>query len=572
MNRVWKVKPALTPEQQNQFPEINNVILQLLFNRGIDSQEKIDRFLNPDYGQDLYDPFLFEDMAKAVDRIFKAIEQKEKIYVYGDYDADGVTSSAVMMKTLKSYGADVDIYIPYREKEGYGINDDAARQLIEEKTKLVITVDCGISNAPQVDILNSGGVDVIVTDHHHGPEKLPNALAVINPNDGRSNYPFKGLTGCGVAFKVVQGLLKKQSEYKVTQLPDGFEKWLLDLVAIGTVADIQPVLEENRIFVKYGLVVFNKFQRIGLKTLFNSLGNRDDRVDEKIIGWQVSPRLNAAGRLNHASTAYELLITEDQDEATKIVGELTATNQERQQITDKIKNESLKYIGEVKDQKILFAVGDGWTTGIVGLVAGRICDNFHLPTLVISHYNGEIIGSARSIDSFNIIEAIEQCSDYLVKFGGHPQAAGFTVKDKDNLDKFIKHLTELAEKELKDKILLPELAIDAEITLEDVNWELFEGLEQFSPFGDSNPKPKFLAKGITVVDMKKLGKDDKHLRLMASHKSPSIKKIIGFGIGPWYDKLNKGDKIDIVFDVDVNQWNGNRELQIKIIDLKKQDD
>lgn len=572
MNRIWKVKQALTPEQQNKFPEINNVILQLLFNRGIDSQEKIDKFLNPDYGQDLYDPFLFDDMDKAVARIFKAIEENEKIYVYGDYDADGVTSSAVMMKTLQAYKANVDIYIPYREKEGYGINDDAAKQIIEEGAKLVISVDCGISNAQQVDILNSGGVDVIITDHHHGPEKLPDALAVINPNDGKSKYPFKGLTGCGVAFKVVQALLKKQSEYKVEQLPVGFEKWLLDLVAIGTIADIQPVLEENRVFVKYGLVVFNKFQRIGLKILFDSLSNRDNLVDEKIIGWQVSPRLNAAGRLNHASTAYELLITEDEAEAKRIVEELTSTNQERQQITDKIKNESLKYIGEVKDQKILFAVGDGWTTGIVGLVAGRICDNFHLPALVISHYNGEIIGSARSIDSFNIIEAIEKCSDHLVKFGGHPQAAGFTVKDKENLDQFIEKLTKLASEELKDAVLLPELSIDAEVILEDVNWSLFEGLEQFSPFGDSNPKPKFLAKGVTVVEMKKLGKDEKHLRLMVSHQSPSIKKTIGFGIGDWYDKLKKGDKIDIVFDVDINQWNGNRELQIKIIDLKKQDD
>ena len=571
MEKTWKIAPLVPSELKNKFPEINPIVLQLLINRKIDTQEKIDRFLNPDYGTDLHDPFLFSQMEKAVTRILAAIENKEKIIVYGDYDADGVTSSAVMMETLKSFEADVDIYIPYREKEGYGLNREAVSSLIKAGAQLIITVDCGISNKAEVELAMSQNVDVIITDHHHGPKELPEAYATINPNVAGENYPFKSLTGCGVAFKVVQALLLQQNKFKIKQLPEGFEKWLLDLVAIGTVADIQPLLDENRIFVKYGLVVFNKTKRLGLSELFKSLGNRTEVVDEKVIGWQIAPRINAAGRLNHASTSYELLTTNDINQAKSLTVELSATNQERRKITDQIRKEALKIIGPVQNQKILIAVGDNWPTGVVGLVAGRIADTFHRPTLIISHFNGEIIGSARSIAEFNIIEAIGHSSDFLVKFGGHPQAAGFTVKDDQSLSGFIEKITALAEEKLQGKDIAPILEIEAAIDLEEVDWDLFEDLEKFEPFGDSNPKPKFVSTGLTVIEHHKVGKDETHMRLMVTHKTPTVRKTIGFSLGEWCDKLKRGDKVDAVFEVDVNQWNGNRELQLRLIDIKKSD-
>lgn len=569
MQKRWQVKQTVQQEVIERFPELNPVMLQLLVNRDLTTQRDIDVFLDPDYSRDLHDPFLFSQMEQAVKRILTAVENQEKIIVYGDYDADGVTSTAVMFETIKALGAkNLEVYIPFREKEGYGLNMNAVTQLAEDGTKLVVTVDCGITNTAEVEFLMSKGVDVVVTDHHHAPPELPKAHSVINPNVPDEPYPFGGITGCGVAFKVAQGLVARHQDYKIEPLPEGFEKWLLDLVAIGTIADIQPVLDENRVFVKYGLVVLNKTRRIGLQKLIASLRNREKTINEKIVGWQLTPRLNAAGRLNHASTAYQLLVTEDEKEAEDLTTELTQTNQERQKITETIRDQAKGYVGEVKDQKILIAVGEDWPTGMVGLVAGKIADEYHLPCLVISRFNGEIIGSARSITEFNVIEAIEKCGEYMEKFGGHPQAAGFTLKNEEALEGFKEKITELAEGELDGKDLSPVLDIDAEVDLEQVNWELFETLEKLPPYGEANPKPIFLARGLTVIDHKKMGKDETHMRLMVSHTTPVIRKTVGFRLAEWCDKLKKGDKVDMVFEVDINEWNGNRELQLKIVDLR----
>ena len=568
LNKTWQVTAAIKPEALNQFPEINPIVLQLLFNRGIDNQEKIDQFLNPDYGQDIHDPFLFSEMAKAVKRILEAVEKKEKIVVYGDYDADGVSASAIMMECLKNLKAEVDIYIPYRETEGYGLNKEAVAELAKKGTQLVITVDCGIANKAEVDLLNQKGIDIIITDHHHQPLELPKAFAILNPNLDKEKYPFRSLAGCGVAFKLVQALADWQQKYKINQVEDGFEKWLLDLVAIGTIADIQPLLGENRTLVKYGLIVLQKTKRLGLLKLFETMNNNLTLIDERVVGWQIAPRLNAAGRLNHASSAYQLLLTDDLAQADKLVAELNQTNQERQQLTDKIILEAKELLGEVKDQKILIVVGTDWPTGVVGLIAGRLTDEFHRPSLIISQYKGEIIGSGRSIPEFNIITAVEKCDQFLSRYGGHAQACGFTLKNQENLEKFKDQMTKLASQELTAKNLLPTIKIDAEIRLEDVNWQLFEELEKFIPFGEGNPKPKFLAKSLTVNESQTVGKEAKHLRLMVSHQTQIIRKTIGFGFGHWSNKLKFGDKIDMVFEVDVNEWNGNRELQLKIIDLK----
>ncbi len=564
----WKIKPNLEQTDFDRFPEIYPIIIQLLFNRGIDSQKKIDQFLLPDYGENLHDPFLFNDMKKTVKKIFESIEKKEKIVVYGDYDADGVSSSVILVETLKAFGADVDVYIPFRETEGYGLNIEATKSLVKNKTQLLITVDCGISNKKEIDFLNKNNVEVIVTDHHQEPLELPCAYAILNPHLNQEKYPFKELAGCGVAYKLVQGLIAGQIDYKVNRIKEGFEKWLLDLVAIGTVADMQPLLDENRVMVRYGLIVLQKTRRIGLLKLIEKMNSNLTQIDERVIGWQISPRLNAAGRLNHASSAYELLITDNLSQAEKFSEELNKTNMERQQITEKITSEARQIIGETKDKKLLISVGTGWPTGIVGLVSGRITDEFNLPSLVISRYNGQIIGSGRSIPDFNIIEALKKCDVFLSRYGGHAQACGFTLKDEKNLANFIKKIQNLAEKELAGKEIKPAIEIDADISLEDINWKLFDELEKFKPYGEGNPKPKFLARNLTIVEAQSVGQQGKHLRLMVKHNSNIIRKTIGFCFGGWCAKIKTGGRIDMVFEVDSNEWNGSRELQLKIIDLR----
>ncbi|MBI3290653.1 single-stranded-DNA-specific exonuclease RecJ, partial [Candidatus Falkowbacteria bacterium] len=490
MDKIWQVAPAVQKEISDKFPEINPIVLQLLINREINTQEKIDSFLNTDYGQDLHDPFLFQDMQKAVARILKAIENKEKIVVYGDYDADGVCSSVIMVESLKALGGEVEIYIPYRETEGYGLNEKAVAELARKGTGLVITVDCGIANKNEVKTLTDKKVDVIITDHHQELAKPPKAFAIINPNVKKEKYPFKGLTGAGIAFKVAQALVKEHSGYKVNQLQAGWEKWLLDIAAIGTVADMQPILDENRVIVKYGLIVLQKTKRLGLHHLFKSMRSDLGDADEKTIGWQIAPRLNAAGRLNHASSAYQLLITGAEKEAKALAAELAQTNTKRQELTERIKAESKNIIGEDTKQKLLSVVGDNWPTGVLGLVSGRLTDEFNRPSLVISKYRGEIIGSGRSIPEFNIVKALEKCDQYLSRYGGHPQACGFTLKDEVSLNGFVDKMKKLAEIDLSGKEISPRLDIDAEIELENVNWELFVSLEKFTPYGEKNPKPK----------------------------------------------------------------------------------
>lgn len=568
MLKKWNIAKTVDQAISDKFTKIQPIVLQLLINRGLDTQEKIDKFLNPDYEDDLYDPFLFIDMEKAVNRIFKAIENKEKIIVYGDYDADGVCSSAVMMEILKIFGADVDIYIPYRETEGYGLNAEAVTKIAENGADLVITVDCGISNIPEAKILKDKKVDLIITDHHHEPEGLPDAYAIINPNVAKDKYPFGFLTGVGVAYKVAQGLVAKHKDYKVKELEEGEEKWLLDLVAIGTVADLMPVLSENRVLVKYGLIVLEKTRRVGLIELIEKLGNRNPKIDERVIGWQIAPRLNAAGRLNHASVAYELLTTTNKTRATELSEKLNKTNRERQGLTEKIITEAKDQIGEPGDKKLLSAVGKNWPTGVVGLVAGKISDRNNLPSLIISEFEGKFIGSGRSIPVFNMIEAMEKAKEYLSKFGGHSQACGFTIKDNNSVQPFLDKMAELSTQALAGKDTTPTLEIDAEINLEDIDWPLYKDIEKFEPFGAENPKPRFTAKDLTVADLQTMGKDNKHLRLMVQHNTDAIFKTVGFSFGYLSDKLNKGDKVDIVFEVDINEWNGSRELQLKIIDLE----
>lgn len=569
MEKNWKVAPKISDDFFKKFPEINPVILQLMHNRGLDSQEKIDEFLNPDYGEDLHDPFLFKDMKKAVKRIFKAVKNKEKICVHGDYDADGVSASALLVSILKKLGAEAEVYIPHRELEGYGLHKETVEYLAEKKFDLIITVDCGIFNLKEAELVKEKGMQIIITDHHLAPPELPKAHSIINPQVEDDNYPWPSLSGVGVAFKLACALIESNKKEKITEISEGFEKWFLDLVALGTIADCMPLLGENRTLVRYGLIVLKKTKRIGFRKLVEKTGGELNRLDVEAITYQISPRINAAGRMNHANSAFKLLMAESPERADKLAEELCQNNIDRQRLTEKILQEVKKQIGKVeKEEKILFALGDDWPMGLAGLVAGRICEEFHRPVFVSTKANGKISGSGRSIDEFNITGALEKVGVKLSRYGGHEKACGFELEEANDYRKLIEELKKIAEKELKGRELKPTLFIDSEVRLEDVDWQLFENLQQFRPFGEENKKPRFLARNLQITALEKVGQDGRHLRIMVNHKTPVIRKTIGFGIGNgWGNKLKVGDKIDMVFEVDVNEWNGNRELQLKIIDV-----
>jgi single-stranded-DNA-specific exonuclease len=571
MEKKWVVAKPISLDFKKKFPEIPGLILQLLYNRGLKTQAQIDQFLQPDYGQDLLDPFLFPDMEKAVARIYQAIINKEKITIHGDYDADGVTSSVVLADVLNKLGADFNVYIPHREKEGYGLNEKTIKYLARKKTKLIITVDCATSNYDEIELAKKNNIDVIITDHHAEPVKLPQAYALINPKVKKCKYPFYDFAGVGVAFKLACAIIAKD---KNNIFPPGYEKWLLDLVAVGTVADMMPLLGENRVLVKYGLIVLNKTKRLGLKLLADKANilpvTETDLINSENIGFALGPRINAAGRMDHANAAYRLLMTKDYNEARELVEGLEKNNQQRQAKTEKIMAEVKKEIKDLDEQYLIFTEGKNWPLGIIGIAAGKLKDEYNRPILIITKQPKKIGGSGRSIEEFNLIEALNQVAKYFKVYGGHAGAAGCTLKSKKDLENFKKDILKIAQKELKGKDLRPKIKIEAELNLQDLNWELFDMIEKFEPFGTNNPKPLFLVKDLMVENVRAVGSDDSHLKLFLK-KTGQVKGFdsIGFGMGKWVDKIKYGDKVDIVCEINLNEFNGSRNLELKLVDIKK---
>ncbi len=534
--------------------------------------------MNPNFEYHLFDPFLFIDMPKAIERLFAAVNGGEKVMVYGDYDADGVCSTVLLHEALKGLGLEVDIYIPFRETEGYGLNTKVVQQIIREKFQLVITVDCGVANHDEVRDLQAAGIDVIILDHHEEPLKMPLAFAVINPNIKSCGYPESRLCGAGVVFKYIQAIIKWQEQHdSPIKLPLGFEKWLLDLVAVATVGDIVPLVKENRILVKYGLMVLEKTKNIGLKLLMESVNNRYGGIDTEYVGWRLVPRINAAGRINHASAAFYLLTAANGEEAKKWVDQLEENNKYRQQLTETIMRQAEDQLKDMDESaKAIIVVGEGWPVGVVGLVAGRLSDKHHRPALVFTKEINEdgkqikFVASGRSIDEFDITATLKECSQYLLRFGGHPQACGLTIMGEENFSSFKNKFLGLATEKLVGVELVSVLEIEAEIKLIDLNWQLLDDIKKMEPFGEANPKPLLSAKNLNVEQVQTVGADGKHLKVLVSQDGDinNLHKLIGFSFGEWCAKLKAGDKIDIVFELGVNEWNGNRELQLKIVDLK----
>ncbi len=552
---------------------LQRLISQLLFNRGINTKEDVLKFFNLDYEASIYDPFIFIDMEKACDRICQAIINKEKILVYGDYDADGVSSSVLLVSLLKDLGGDVDIYIPHREIEGYGFNNMSINLIKDKRFNLVITVDTGISSVEEVAFLQKNKIDVIVTDHHAQPKNLPKAFCLINPQLEREKYPFQKLAGVGVAFKLAQGLLRFIKKNKIKKLDNfkscvEYEKSFLDLVAIGTVADCMPLLDENRILVKLGLEILKQTKRRGLEELINHSGIDINNLKTYHIGFQIGPRINAAGRLEHANLAYQLLISNDIDECCRLSEKLNKTNTERQLKTDFIVNLVKKNAHKSRYKNIIFAIGEDWPVGIVGLVAGKLVEYFNRPVVIMTHCKNSITGSGRSVEPFDMIGALQKLDHYFLTYGGHKMACGFTLKNPNDLENFQKDFDKLAGQSLQNVEVVSVIKIDAEIDLEDLSFELVNLLKLFSPFGKDNEEPCFIVRNLKILDIQILGKTEKHLRFVLEQNGIII-KAIAFGFADvWKSQLRKGDLIDVVCNVFINEWNGFKEIQLKIIDLK----
>ncbi len=560
----WDIAPKYPEGLKEKFPEINPVILQLLYNRGLDNQEKIDEFLMPDYSQDIHDPFLFQDMKKAVNRIYQAIEGKEKIVICGDYDADGITSSAVLYFIFKKLGAEnLTTFLPDRETEGYGLNEKLIKRLIKEETDLIVTCDCGVTNLEEIELANRADLDVIITDHHCQLDEIPKAFAIINPRLNREKYPFKCLAGVGVAFKLIQALLSDQR--CPIENREAAEKWLLDLVAVGTVADYMPLLGENRTLVKYGLIVLNKSTNYGLRALVEKSNLNFGSLDTFSITYQLSPRLNAAARIKHADIALNLILTQDINEAEKLALDLNELNKKRQQLVEKAFEEIKNQIGPDPKEKILVVLGQDWPKGVLGLNANKTVEQYCRPAIILTQRGKEIVGSGRSIPNFNIYQALVTLREYFSRFGGHPGALGLTLKNLEIFDDFKKGIEKIGREQITDEDLKPRIKIEVQVDLNEVNWSLYEEMKKFEPFGRDNNQPNFLVKNIHLDDLQMVGQNGRHCRIIVGNG----RKMIYFDANDGIEDIKTGDYLDIIFQLGINQWNGQQELQMKVVDLKK---
>ncbi|NTW27413.1 MAG: single-stranded-DNA-specific exonuclease RecJ [Candidatus Moranbacteria bacterium] len=547
---------------------LNGLVAKLLFSRGLTNEKEIEQFIAPNYEKDSHSPFLFRDMDKVVERLKKARDQKEQVAIFGDYDADGITSSAIIKETFDNLGINSFVYIPNKHKEGYGINSDAIDMFKEKNVTLFITVDCGITSVAEVEKANALGMDVIITDHHHVPENVPKAFAIINPHQENCGYPFADLAGVGVAFKVVQAIFEKLMPEQIH-----LSRWMLDLVAIGTIADCVPLIGENRLFVKYGLIVLSKTRRVGLLELFtvgNIVIDENEIPDTKKVSFYIAPRINAAGRINHASLAYNLVVEKDVVYARDLALELEANNSERQKITEKIVDE-VKVLADnaFKDKKFIFAISEHFSIGVVGLVAGKIVQKYNKPTAIFQKTEGVSKGSFRSIPQINIIETIGECKELLVKFGGHSQAAGVSVAN-ENLDKFYEKMNQLINDKLEGIDISPEVRIDGQLKSSEIDFDLVDDLEKLKPFGQGNDEPIFVIRDLIVREKRTIGTGNKHIKLFLSPSdgSPKVFEAISFNGYDRYSKIAQNDCVDVACNIQKDEWNGNKRIQLMVVDVK----
>lgn len=565
----WRLKRQRSESNSKQRTE--SIVSFLLRERGVVEPEDIRAFLYPDYVLDTHNPFLYRQMERAVERINRAIDEQEPIVIFGDYDADGVTSSTVMYKTLQKLGANIlRVYIPHREKEGYGLNLKAVQQFIDEGAKLLITLDCGTTNVVEVDLANHAGLDVIVADHHHVPDAVVDCYALLNAKAPDEKYPFEHLAGVGVTFKLAQALLATVRAERPDEAVEllTFEKWLLDLVAIATVTDLVPLVDENRTLLKYGLMVLNRTRRPGLRALIERAGVAGE-VTADTIAFQIGPRLNAPGRMAHAELAFRLLATDDEVEAKQLADELEQLNRARQKLTETMARDAEAALLD-RDAAVAVSVGEGWPAGLVGLVASRITEKLHRPSLVITVNDEGVVGSGRSIPSFNIIEALHSMPDgVFVKFGGHAQACGFTLTSRDAAKILQLQLHDLVTQTTLPEDLLPLIEIETDMLLHEASVVLYEAVQLLEPFGMSNRRPLFMLTGVHMAAASAVGTGQKHLRVTFTDEGGIVRHGIGFGLAHKLEEVMMGDRVDVVAELTMNEWNGNKDLQLRVHDLRK---
>ncbi len=552
---IWKLSPPISYRDYGGLREYPLLLAQLLYNRNITDSTTARGFITPEHTP-FEDPFLLPDMPKAVARIMKAIADKERLAIYGDFDADGITATAILVLTISALGGVVGPYIPHRYSEGYGVNIEAMRVLRNSGVDLVITVDCGTSSVKEISYARDIGLDVIITDHHTLPLELPPASAIINLQRNDHSYPFTDLCGAGVAFKMAQALMESAGKASPIQEDD-----IIDLAAIGTVADMVPLLGENRSIVKRGLDVINKRPRIGLRTLLEQANLSPGSLDAGSIGYAIAPRLNAMGRLDHAINSYKLLTTDSLSEAVFLSQMLEDTNQERQRITREVLEKAGDYVKANHDESspVVIASGTDFNAGVVGLVAGKLAEQWYRPSIVISQGEELSSGSCRSIPEVNIVQTLQQCEDLFEKYGGHAQAAGFTISTS-RLSELTARLSDIVAAQLEGIQLAPVLKIDAPLPLTAIPGDAFQQVQTFNPFGQANPQPMFLASRLVLADFRTFGKNSNHVNLRLKDNGATW-SAVAFNMEDRLEELktikSSYTPVDIAYHLEIDSWTSN---------------
>ena len=561
-SKKWTLKYKGEVKETNLSKKINisPEISQILNNRGIENEKDAEIFMNPSL-EYLRDPFLMKDMKKSTERIKKAIENKERIYIYGDYDVDGVSSTSILYLYFKSIGFPVKYYIPNRLEEGYGINEDAIKKIHDDGCDLIITVDCGITSVKEVELANELGIDVIITDHHECQSEIPDAYAIVNPKQEDCNYPFDMLCGCGVAFKMIQALTDEE-EFKTSMFD------YLEIVTLATICDIVPLIDENRIIVKNGLKLMKEGKNLGLRELIKVCGIETNKIGSSHIGFSIGPRINASGRLGYSYLGVQLFTTDNEDEAKEIANILEGKNIERQMIESKMYKEAEEILSSderFKDDKVLVIAKEGWQHGIIGIVSSKLTEKYYKPTILLTIEDGEATGSARSIKGFSIFDALVSCKDLMNKFGGHEQAAGLAL-DAKNIDELRLRINEIADYNLSKEDLIENIKVEYELKEDSATLDLVDNLHKLEPFGLSNPSPRFIMRDLLLTNIFKMGKNKQHLKIIVENKKSY--ECVGFNMAYLADNFQLGDKVDILFQVDENNYNNERKVQFLLKDIR----
>ena len=531
---------------------LDQTAANILYQRGIRDQQDLEKFLNPNLN-DLHDPFLLNDMDLAVDRIRLAIAGREQILIYGDYDADGMTSASILKEVLEEMGAEPIVYLPNRFTDGYGPNESVYKYYIDNhQVSLIITVDNGVAGYEAIQMAQEMGVDVIVTDHHSMPDQLPPAFAIVHPEHPQADYPFKYLAGCGVAFKLA------------CALTEDIPLELLDLVAIGTIADMVSLTGENRILVKYGLEVLKKTQRVGLQELFQVAEITPTDLDEETVGFQIAPRLNALGRLDDPNPAIELLTGFDEEEGHEMALMINEKNEERKEIVQEIFDQARSMVDPEHSVQVL--AHEGWNPGVLGIVAGRLLEELHQPVIVLNLDQGKAKGSARSVEAVNIFDALDPHRDLFLAFGGHAGAAGMTLKE-ENLDALRETLEDYIVENKLDLSQKSPLMVDEELSLSEVNLDTIKSFQLLAPFGMDNAKPLFLVKDFRVEQARTMGQGDSHLKLRIDQNGNSV-DVVAFSLGNQVLEFSQAKNLELAVSLSVNQWNGQTNVQLMLKDAR----